>query len=179
MLCGGFVEGRVDHAWFDDGGLVVRVQVKDAVHPFQGQDDAVPARVRAAGNARARSAGHDGDAVSGTQPDHSLHLRHRTSKDHRFGELEIQDGSLIHGIPRQQCRLSADLPCAEGAHQLFNQAAHAASRRRRSPQSRAITGTGSRFATGCKRFQHYGLPASYASVAILKFWWKRLQFAVP
>ena len=60
---------EVDHAGLDDGTLVVAVDLEDGPHPRQHDEDAVGVRQGPAGEAGARPARHEGDAVLGTRPD--------------------------------------------------------------------------------------------------------------
>ncbi len=70
----GGVEVRVDDPGFDDGGLVLRVQVQDAVHPFQAQHDAALGGVGPAGDPGTGAPGHHGHAAGGARADRGLHV---------------------------------------------------------------------------------------------------------
>ncbi len=68
---------EVRHAGLDDDALGVEVDVEDAVHPRQRDDDPVGDRQGATGQPGAGSAGDERDPVGGAGADHGLHLRRR------------------------------------------------------------------------------------------------------
>ena len=98
---------EVDHAGLDDGDPVERVDPQDAVHPVEGDHDALLDRHRAARQAGARPAGHEGHAGGMTET-HGLHdfgLRLRQHHGARPGAEGREPVALVRrqrGRARQQ-----------------------------------------------------------------------------
>jgi len=74
VLGHGGLDVVVDRARLHHAHQVVRVDLEDLAHPGQVEDDAAADRVRAAGQAGARTARHDRGAEFGAGAHHVLYL---------------------------------------------------------------------------------------------------------
>lgn len=89
MFLDGAGEDRVDDAGFGDGDAVDRVDLQDAVHLDQGEDEAAVDGVGGAGESGAGALRDDGDAEGGGGPHDVLHL---------FGGAGQHDGGGFAGL---------------------------------------------------------------------------------
>jgi hypothetical protein len=74
----------IDHSGLDDDQPVGDVDIENAVHARQADNDAARCGQRAATQARACAATDKGNFVPGTEADHRLHLLGRARQHHCF-----------------------------------------------------------------------------------------------
>ena len=75
---------RINDSGLDDDLPVGKVDIENAVHARQADNDAARSRQRASAQAGARAAADKGNSVPGTQTDHCLHLLSGARQHHGF-----------------------------------------------------------------------------------------------
>ena len=83
---GGLADGQVAHARLHPGAKIVGIDLQDALHARQAQNQPVGQRLGAAGQAGARSPGDDGQPVPVTETDNGLNLFLRFRQGHGQGQ---------------------------------------------------------------------------------------------
>ena len=81
----GLRDVEVRDARLDDDALRGEVDLEDPVHPRERDHDSVRHRQGAAGEAGARAAGDERDALARADPHHPLHLARRRGQDDQLG----------------------------------------------------------------------------------------------
>ncbi len=115
------VKVGVDDAGFDDGGLVVGVEVQDAVHPFKAQHDAALRSVGSAGNAGARTPGNDRHLMRCARADDVLHIVHGFGPDDGQWQVPLQHWPLIDGVDGEGFFVAGHLPGLQPRRQLLQE----------------------------------------------------------
>ena len=113
------------HARLDDGDLVLGVDLADAVHPVEGQQDAVGHGHGGAREPGAAAAGDDGHPVFGGQAQHLGDLVRR-ARQYEGQRDHGRDGQgLVVGVVGVDGLADADVALAHGLAQLFQEIRHA------------------------------------------------------
>ena len=98
MLGDGLLERGVDDARLHDGTEVLGVDLDDLVHAGQGDRQAAFDAARAAGQAGARTAGHDRDPELGGELHQPAHLFGAAGQGDGEGQSGVQVGRLVPAV---------------------------------------------------------------------------------
>ena len=110
---------QVDHAGVDQGRLARSVDLMDAAHPGQRQQQAPVGGNRAAAQTRACAPGHHRQLVFVGYGDHPRRLLRRGWKDHHLRQRPVHGGVVLVG--QQLVRAVKDVRTADDPSQVTNQ----------------------------------------------------------
>ena len=112
------------HARLHDGDLVLGIDLADALHAVEGQQDAVGHRDRRPGKTGAAATGNDRHPVFARQLQDLGDLVGRPGQHHGEGDHRHGGESLVMGVVRVDGHAGDDMVFADGLAQLFQQLRH-------------------------------------------------------